>query len=175
MTARTCPEAAEQRAEHLAILGARYVLELCVGPSMSTLRPAYARHGIDVRGNDIDDQWKPDLLGHCLTINWAPFDTIVFAPPLSVGCTGRRQDALSIDEVMPSYQNFWGRFRFLHKRGVMVLPARAWSTSTDRRQYHQLLARVLCSSRFDVESIPLNAGRRGTRKYIDMYLTPRIC
>lgn len=109
-TARTCVEAAWQRAEHLAILGARRVLELCVGPSIHTLRFAYDAYGIEVTGNDLDPQWRPDILGDCLTVDWSPYDTIVFAPPLSRGCTGRRADALSVNEVTPSYEDFLTRW-----------------------------------------------------------------
>ena len=166
IVATTCPEAAAQRAAHLARLGAQRVLELCVGPSLATLRQAYAAHGLTVTGNDIDPKWQPDLLGHCFTIDWSEHDTIVFAPPLSRGCTGRREDALTIGAIQPRYVDF---LRRLNRRGVLVLPARSWATSADRRAYYEVIACAHAAG-FTTEPRPLIAGRRQIRKYIDVYL-----
>lgn len=172
LTAHTDPECAAQRAEHLAILGVESVLELCAGPSLKTLEMAYAFHGIQVTGNDIDPRWR-DLyplgswvIDDALTINPRPFDAVVFAPPLSRGCTGRRSDALMIDEVEPGYTRFlwclgvWGYTGV----GVLVLPARALATGPDREQLYRLLS-LLPSH----ELIPLVAGPRRIRKYVDVY------
>lgn len=167
-TARTDPEAALQRAENLAILGVRSVLELCVGPSLRVLEAAYARVGISCVGNDIQRRWReyyPQgrwVLGDALTVDWSPFDAVVFAPPVTRGCTGKRVDALRIDEVFPRYDDFLAR----PYAGVraMVLPARALATRWDREQMHALIG-----SR-SVEVVPLTSGRRRIRKYVDVYL-----
>lgn len=172
-TARTDPECAESRAEHLAMLGVRSVLELCVGPSLRTAEQAYSRQGITVTGNDIDARWQryyPDglwLIGDALQVGWSLFDAVVFAPPLSVDCTGKREDALSVNEVFPRYRDFLSR-PFAGVR-VMVLPARAIATSADRREMHDLLSSVYDDSH-DVTVIPLTSGRRRIRKYVDVYI-----
>lgn len=168
-TARTSDECAQQRAEHLATLGARNVLELCVGPSLRTLATAYGWYGIYVTGNDIDPRWQrayPSsrwIIGDALALGWAPFDTVVFAPPLTAGCTGRREDALRIEQITPSYRDFLAKpFDGLR---VMVLPARALATADDRRELYALLA--LIDGPYDL--IALTAGRRQIRKYVDIY------
>lgn len=171
-TARTDPECAAQRAENLAIIGVESVLELCVGPSLRDLEAAYGRHGIRVTGNDIDPRWR-DLhpsgswvIGDALLMDPRPYDAVVFAPPLSRGCTGRREDSLMVDEVEPAYTHFlielmgWG-YRGV---GVLVLPARALATGPDREQTHRLLSNIPSH-----EVIPLVAGPRRIRKYVDVY------
>src|SRR5271165_6757205 len=96
-TARTRPACAAARAENLAALGVSSVIELCVGPSLRTLQAAYAKHNIRCTGNDITRRWKnyfPDgdwLLGDALAVDISPFDAAVFAPPVSLGCSGRRE------------------------------------------------------------------------------------
>lgn len=167
-TARTDPEAALQRAENLAVLGARSVLELCCGPSLRTLERAYAQHGIRCTGNDIDRRWleyHPHgrwIIGDALTADWSSFDAVVFAPPVTRGCTGRRIDALRISEVFPRYADFLS----LPHRGikVMVLPARALATRYDRQEMYDLIGDRT------VEVVPLTSGRRRIRKYVDVYL-----
>ncbi len=171
-TARTDPECAAQRAEHLAILGIETVLELCVGPSLGTLEEAYDRHGITVTGNDIDPRWREYhpkgrlIIGDALLVDPRPFDAVVFAPPLSRGCTGRREDSLSVDEVEPGYTRFllellgWG----YQGVGVLVLPARALAGGSDREQLQRLLSNIPSH-----EVIPLVAGPRRIRKYVDVY------
>lgn len=168
MTARTSPEAALQRAENLAVLGARTVLELCAGPSLMVLERAYAQHGIYVVGNDIDQRWidyYPKgswVRGDALQVDWSPFDAVVFAPPLSKGCTGKRDDALRVSEVVPRYEDFLSR----PYRGwrVMVLPGRALATRDDRREVYDLIEDR------QAEVVPLTSGRRKIRKYVDVYL-----
>lgn len=174
-TARTDPECAMQRAEHLASLGVRTVLELCVGPSLRELEEAYKQHGIVVTGNDIDERWKhyyPKgswVIGDALAVEWSTFDAVVFAPPLSRGCSGRREDALRISEVVPSYRSFVDRLS-AHILAVLVLPARAKATREDRTELFQLVSSIPCHN---VEAIDLTAGRRRVRKYTDLYLIPR--
>ena len=172
-TARTCPECAAQRAENLAALGARSVLELCCGPSLKTLEDAYKKYGIKVTGNDIDFRWKNYyrkgrwLICDAMAIDTSEFDAIVFAPPLSRGCTGKREDSLSALEVTPSYSDFI-------KKGVgaritvMVLPGRLLATAKDRQQYHHLLSRLDIKKHFDL--MPLTSGRRKTIKYYDLVI-----
>lgn len=57
-TANTNLTCATQRAENLFILGARKVLELCVGPSLQRLELEYRKFGISCAGNDIDPRWR---------------------------------------------------------------------------------------------------------------------
>lgn len=167
-TARTAQEVALQRAENLAILGARSVMELCVGPSLRVLEESYAKHGITVFGNDIDRRWRDYhprgrwVIGDALAVDWSQHDAVVFAPPLTKGCSGKREDALRISEVFPRYHDFLS----VPYRGirVMVLPARAMATSADRREMHDLIGDRI------VDVVPLTSGRRKIRKYVDIYI-----
>ena len=173
-TARTTSEIAIIRANHLACLGIKSVLELCVGPSLQTLHEAYRQCNIEVYGNDIDPRWQrywPDgkwIIGDALSIPWAA-DAIVFAPPLSRGCTGRREDALRISQVNPAYTRFIKEWA---DRGpsiaVMVLPARSWATPQDRSEYHGLLTFARRFGR--ISPIEMSAGVRRIRKYVDIYM-----
>lgn len=175
-TARTAPECADQRADHLFVLGARNVLELCVGPSLPELERAYRARGMSVTGNDIEPRWQrahPSgqwIIGNALEVDLKGFDAVVFAPPLSLGCTGRREDSLSVLDVRPSYLDFVGGLNSSwHGIVVLVLPARSLSTRHDREQYFHLV-----SSLPPGELIPLRSSRRGIVKYHDYYFrTPR--
>lgn len=165
-TARTCPECAHQRAENLAVLGVKTVLELCVGPSLEALEQAYTEFGIKVVGNDIDPRWQtyyPSgewLIGDATKLNTSGFDAVVVAPPLSRGCSGKREDSLSLEEVTPSYYDFLGI-----KAPVVayVLPGRTLSVKEDRRQLYRFLSRL----QGRVEVVPL---RKKVTKYLDIYL-----
>jgi hypothetical protein len=133
----------------------------------------YSRYSITVSGNDIDDRWEkyyPEgrwIIGDALKINWSSFDAVVFAPPLTHGCSGKREDSLMVNEVSPRYTDFLGS----HFNGikVMVLPARSIATSSDRKEMHKLLASVYAEQK-EVSVIPLLAGKRGIRKYVDVYI-----
>ena len=176
-TACTNKEAAFKRAENLAMLGASNVLELCVGPSLEVLETAYHSFGIEVTGNDIESKWKvyyPEgnwIIGDALKQDYNPFDTIVFAPPLSKGCTGKREDSLSIKDVTPTYYKFLFGALIRKYAGniVLVLPARCLSTKKDREQLYRLLAFV-SQNKLTFEMIELKCGRRKIRKYVDVYL-----
>lgn len=167
-TARTLYECALQRAQNLYLLGATRVLELCAGPSLETLESAYETFGIKVTGNDIDKRWADYYprgdwrLGDCLSISYMDFDAVVFAPPLSRGCSGRREDALAIDQVFPRYTDFMAR-RFGGVR-CLVLPARSFATRQDRAQFFHLTFDLL-----NPDVVPLVAGHRRIRKYVDVY------
>lgn len=167
-TARTNIECAYQRAENLAVLGVKKVLELCTGPSLKVLEEAYDFYNIDVTGNDIEPRWRDYypkgkwLIGNCLTVNWDAYDAVVFAPPLSVGCSGKREDALKISKVTPRYSDFmWRRYDGIR---CMVLPARSLSTYGDRDEFFKLLGTI-----DNADVVPLHAGTRKIRKYIDVY------
>lgn len=154
------------------------VLELCVGPSLRDLERAYACHDIRVVGNDLDPRWVryyPQgqwLVGDALAIEWAGFDAVVFAPPLSRGCTGRREDALRVDEVFPRYSDFLARLGAeCSPVAVMVLPGRALATPRDRAATHHLLARCCRRS----ELVPLLDERGRVCKYHDLYLYGEPC
>jgi hypothetical protein len=176
LTAHTNENSANQRAENLAVLGARNILELCVGPSLSCLEMAYGRFGLQVTGNDIDDRWKryyPKgkwLIDDALNVNLEPYDTVIFAPPLSKGCSGTREDSLSIDQVNPGYYSFLDKVKKDNYDGlfVLVLPARSLATNQDRKQFYRLV-NCIRDMGFTVEEYSLTNGKRNTRKYVDLY------
>lgn len=174
VTARTCLDVADQRAENLAILGVKNVIELCVGPSLCTLEQSYQRYGISCSGNDIQSRWSDYyrkgrwLLGDCFQVPHEAFDGIVFAPPLSKGCTGRREDSLSIDEVFPRYTDFLSKLS-PGKTFVLVLPARSWATRQDREQYFNLLAKIHARG-YSADAVAMTSGKRKITKYIDLYV-----
>lgn len=187
-TARTCVAAATQRAVHLAVLGVKKVLELCVGPSLSALTRAYASHGVSVVGNDIDRRWvayacrygggaEQWRIGDALEIDPAGCDAVVFAPPLSRGCTGRREDSLRVDEVTPGFGSFLQRAREIaYARvavAVMTLPGRAFATHVDRHATYRLLS-LAAYGWSRVEVVPLFDARGRVVKYHDVYLTGRL-
>jgi len=176
LTASTQEECALQRALCMAGIGSvRRVLELCAGPSLPTFERAYAHHGISVTGNDIDSRWQRSypggkwLMGDALTVPLAGFDAVVFAPPMSRGCTGRREDSLMVWEVEPGYLDFVARLGSFKGIVVLVLPGRALATRDDRTQFYELQARL------PVPSCPvtLRAGHKGIAKYHDLYLDLR--
>lgn len=165
-TARTCLECAHQRAENLSILGVGKVLELCVGPSLRALEGAYRRFGIGVTGNDIDPRWKGYypagkwLIGDAREIDVSGYDAVVVAPPLSRGCSGKREDSLSLDKVVPSYYDF---LNLNSKVIVYVLPGRTLSIKEDRKQLHRFLAQLSGK----IEVVPL---KKKVVKYVDVYV-----
>jgi hypothetical protein len=177
VTARTCWECAEQRAENLHVLGSKKVLELCVGPSLSLLERAYEKYGIEVTGNDVDRRWRNYyprgrwVIGDALAMDYAGFDAVVFAPPLTNGCTGKREDALSVLTVQPRYLDFVRRLGGYRGVAVLVLPGRSGATSYDREEFFELLARLPVA----FEVIPLKAGKRKIVKYYDVYLECSRC
>jgi hypothetical protein len=174
-TAHTDIECCQQRAEYLHILGARKVLELCVGPSLKDLETEYRKFGIDVTGNDVEERWKdlyPEgkwVIGNCMEVDLSPYDTIIFAPPLSVGCTGKREDSLSIFEVEPKYKEFYGRLSNIGIQPrifVMTLPGRTLSNKFDREMFYKLKAMLLVNDEdYKVELMPL---KKKVTKYYDL-------
>lgn len=164
-TATTCKICAIQRAENLAILGIKNVIELCVGPSLKTLEKAYNHFNISVTGNDIDKRWKiyyPKgswIIGDARKIDVSQFDGVVIAPPLSKNCSGKRLDALSLDEIIPSYYDF---LHLKNKTVVYVLPGKTLSIKEDRRQLYKLLKNFS-----NYELIPL---KNKIIKYVDVYV-----
>lgn len=179
-TARTCPEAAQQRASFLHSWGAKSVLELCVGPSLETLTEAYRVYGIECWGNDIDPRWKhyypPGnwIIGDALTIELSGWvDAVVFAPPLSRGCSGRREDSLQVEQVTPSYLDFLRRWEQLPKgRGpghaILVLPARTMVPGRDHEQLYKLMDQVRRFGGRDEWATEIKVGRRQIRKYVEV-------
>lgn len=147
-TANTCTICAQQRAANIASLYLfnnkhRTVLELCVGPSLPVLEQCYNEHHINVIGNDIDTKYlkqSPNLIiGDCFLINYNVADVVVFAPPLSKGCSGKREDSLSIDQVTPSYYDF---LKLRKEKAVLVLPGRSKATKQDREEYYKLIKQL---------------------------------
>jgi hypothetical protein len=185
-TASTKLEIAWQRAENLFCMGVKSVLELCVGPSFDVLWDAYNAHEITALGNDVDPRWQGEwsdmvwITGDCLHIHW-PTSAVVFAPPLSKGCTGIRGDSLLINNVTPTYIEFlqeWRRRINVSQLqshwsyrppaiGVLVLPGRSLSTKEDRSQLHRLYSYILNLGFDSVEMIEMIDG---CRKYVDIYI-----
>jgi hypothetical protein len=177
-TARTDPEVAARRAETLAVLGVKSVLELCVGPSLRVLEEAYREQGISCVGNDVDRRWQQYYpqgvwrIGNALEIPWSG-DAVVFAPPVSKGCTGRRVDSLRVCDVRPGYVDFIRTLRkntvatFGPRVAVMVLPARCLANRFEREEFYHLLYQVQGLGR--VEVIEQLCGRRKIRKYVELY------
>lgn len=172
-TARTRPTCALQRLQNLVCLGSEKVLELCVGHSLEVFDEAAKKLGIEVTGNDFDSQWKSFyptgrwIMGDAIGISWEGFDSVVFAPPLSRGCSGTRADSLMINQVSPGYDKFLSRALVETPRvAVLVLPARSLATRQDRDEYYKLLAATR-QVWLNVEPIPLVADV--IRKYVDVY------
>lgn len=174
-TASTQFSCALARAENLACLGVKTVLELCVGPSLKKLEEAYRRYGIDVVGNDIDPRWRDYyskgkwLVGDAIRIareQERKFDAIVVAPPLSRGCSGTREDSLSLEEVTPGYDNF---LNLKSKITVYVLPGRTLSLKNDRIQLFKFLKKI----EGKIELIPLKDSKGKVTKYLDIYENKR--
>jgi len=163
-TANTSYICALQRAENLAILGCKTVLELCVGPSLKILELSYNKFGINVVGNDIDSRWRNYylggewIIGDARKVKTDNFDAAVFAPPLSKSCSGCREDALSLDEVFPSYYDF---LNMKSKFSVFVLPGKTLSIKKDREQLHKFLSKLN-----NYEIFPI---KNKVNKYIDVY------
>lgn len=169
-TATTCKSCSFQRAENLYLLGVKTVLELCVGPSLKQLEEAYNSFGIKVTGNDIDPRWKKYylkgnwIIGNALELPFniiSKFDAVIVAPPLSKNCSGRRLDSLSIDQVIPGYEQF---FHLKNKVLVMVLPGKTLSLKNDRDQLFKLISKI---ENRKISIVPL---KEKVTKYIDLYL-----
>jgi len=167
VTANTKKGIAEQRAENLDILNATNVIELCCGPSLSVLGSAYNEYDIKVTGNDIDPRYEgyapdyPWLIGDCFEVDTKQYDFIVFAPPLSKGCSGRREDSLSIFDVTPSYLDALDCFK--DQNLCLTLPGKSLSTSKDRAEFYKLLS--LINRPFEVVLL-----KQKVTKYIDIYI-----
>lgn len=167
-TANTNLICATQRAENLFVLGSKNVLELCVGPSLQRLELEYRKFGISCVGNDIDPRWKNFYprgkwhIGDALSLDVSGYDTLVFAPPLSQGCSGRREDSLSLDKVTPSYNDFLEAYKNFKGIKVLVLPGRTLSLREDRDKLHKLLSNI---DNYDI--VPL---RKRIVKYVDIYI-----
>jgi hypothetical protein len=167
-TARTRLETARQRAEHLSLLGAKNVLELCVGPSLQTLEKAYKQLGIEVTGNDIEERYRSYyprgkwIIGDACEIDCKNFDAIVVAPPLSKGCSGKREDSLAIFDVAPKYESF---INASNRIVAFVLPGKTLKCNkADLYKFISML-QTKDSSR-KIEVIPLVLG---CTKYVDLY------
>jgi len=168
-TAYTIDNIAEQRARNIKkIFNPRNVIELCCGKSLNILKKHYQKQGIKIYGNDIDEKYleiNPELvIGDCLKIKHNKFEVCVFAPPLSKGCSGKREDALSIEEVEPSYYDF---INLNLDKFLLVLAGKTFSIRKDRNQYYKLL-NYLDSKGYIVEIIPLKYKK--INKYIDLYV-----
>jgi len=173
-TANTCLVCAEQRAENLASLGVRTAIELCVGPSLSVLENVYKQRDISVTGNDIDPRWQAFyprgkwIIGDAREINpriLSVFDAAIVAPPLSRGCSGRREDALGLTQVQPAFESFLG---LPTKVQVYVLPGKTLSLRQDRSDLHAFLKKIKTKYRTaSVEVVPL---KNKVTKYVDVYV-----
>lgn len=170
-TAKTCIEAAKLRAEYVSAFKCKKIIETCVGPSLKTLEQEYSKYGIECWGNDIDSRWAKYynkgkwVIGDALAIPYSGFDLVLFAPPLSKGCSGKREDALSPLMVQPSYFNFLNRFKNDPlKRAIITLPGRSLSTKQDRAETYFIINKA--SEIGIVKSHPLYV--KGVLKYLDL-------
>lgn len=174
-TARTCLDCAQQRAENLYVLNVSTVLELCVGPSLKQLESCYAQYDIQTTGNDIDARWKDYypkgkwLIGDATKLpETNNFDAVVVAPPLSKGCSGRRLESLSLEQVTPSYYGFVQLQPKIVT--VHVLPGRTLSLKDDRKQLHKFLNHLERQPKVkSVSVVPLKFKNKVT-KYVDVYV-----
>ncbi|HEU5116104.1 MAG TPA: hypothetical protein VFT74_05445 [Isosphaeraceae bacterium] len=185
--ARTCPEAAVQRAQRMYDHGITSVMELCVGPSLRQLHLAYRQKGIFCCGVDIDVRWKNyaeqwnlqnEMIVSDALRTMYHAQAVVFAPPVSRGCTGKREDMLRIDEVGPRYLDFLAEYVRQRCCGisrpqlaVLVLPARSTrGDRIDREQFNRL--RSDCYEYADhVETFEIKVGRRQITKYVELWLS----
>lgn len=172
-TASTNAQVAKQRAAHFASLGIKDVIELCCGPSLQVLSQAYRYQGIRCVGNDIDPRYaveEPLLgwkLGDCFDIEITE-EMVVFAPPLSRGCSGKREDALSIFEVRPGYAQAVTHFK--SKYLTLVLPGKTLSLKQDKSELYKLLS--MC---YESGWIPKYYPRIvGCTKYIDIVCEQQV-
>jgi hypothetical protein len=169
LTANTCGVCASKRAFNIASLYyPKSVLELCVGPSLPVLAHHYRDYNILTTGNDIDKKYLKQspiniLIGDCFSINYNPYDVVVFAPPLSKGCSGKREDSLSINQVTPSYYDF---IKLRKEKAVLVLPGRSKATKQDREQYYKLITQLYYHN-INFIVVPLI---NKVVKYYDVYL-----
>ena len=178
-TARTSENCARQRAQNLRRYGAHSVLELCVGPSLRGLENAYREVGIRCRGNDIDPRWKAVypkgdwILGDALIVKIPKdVDTVMFAPPLSRECSGKREDSLSIFKVVPSYTSFMLRdFPENVLRVCLCLPGRTFSTRKDRGDFYCLYSFLQRLPEF--HRIEWDEIEEGCTKYVDICVSRR--
>lgn len=150
-------------------------MELCVGPSFATLSKEYSKFGIVCYGNDVDRRWVPKdpelkerfVHADAFCIRYDVYDAVVFAPPLSRGCTGKREDALRVDEVDPPYSEFIERLAWMKtppKLAVLVLPGRSLSTKRDREATYKV---VNLASQLGI--VELQERRdEGIMKYLDI-------
>lgn len=174
-TAKTNINVAKGRAKNLYSMGVKNVIELCVGPSLKTLEKYYDQYNIDVVGNDIEEKWKkyyPEgnwIIGDSLRIDYSNFDACVFAPPLSKGCTGKRCDSLSIDEVSPSYYDFIENENCKNII-VLVLPGKTLSTKKDKNQFYKLLSFLYKKGYSYIDIKKMKGVKNKITKYIDIYI-----
>lgn len=171
-TANTNILCAQQRASYLAYNGCKSVIELCVGPSLKILEQAYKKEGIKVYGNDIETKYKkyyPQgnwIIGNCFDIKIPKdVDTIVFAPPLSKGCTGTREDSLPAKLVTPSYMDAINKFTNYNL--VLVLPGRTVSVRSDKEYFHKLLHYIFRLNKYPSYYYLYNK----VVKYVDIYIS----
>lgn len=176
-TANTSLVCADTRASELWKLGVNNVLELCVGPSLSVLESFYKERNMECWGNDIDARWEKYypkgkwIIGDAIEVfknHYFKFDGIVFAPPLSIGCSGKREDSLKIFDINPSYIDFLETMKKVNFKGhvVFVLPGRALATKEDRNQFYKLL-NMINANYGDVRRVDLIDG---CRKYTDIHI-----
>lgn len=181
-TANTSEECSKQRASALWKAGTSKVLELCVGPSLSCLEKSYNDVAIECWGNDIDGRWRKHyphgkwIIGDANEVarnHHQIFDAMTFAPPLSSGCSGKREDSLMIDEVMPSYTNFVSMMHSdTNYNGllVLVLPGRCLATKDDRDQFFKL-CNFVHTMYADVVRMDIIDG---CRKYVELHIKTRL-
>ena len=102
------------------------------------------------------------MIGDALDLDVSGFDAIIFAPPLSMGCSGSREDSIPLEQVNPLYRSFLQTYRGYTGVKAMVLPGRTLSLRHDRDELYKLLNDIP-----DYELVPL---RDKVVKYVDIYM-----
>ena len=180
-TAKTHELCLQQRIQNVKSIfpEVNFVLETCAGISSVKIAKAYKEAGYQISTNDIDSRYKkhePNMIvGNALTLDFSSYDLVVFAPPLSKGCSGRREDSLSIYEITPSYESFLDRaFHFKNLKGVgLVLPGKTFSSASDTAQFYQLIRSIYFGFASFYPSATYHQRElkvKGCTKYVDLYL-----
>jgi hypothetical protein len=173
-TARTSQAVAASRAKSLHQKQCSTVIELCVGPSLKVLEKEYSRYGIKTTGNDIDIRWTNFykkgnwIIGDALELDLTRFDAAVFAPPLTRGCTGRREDSLAISQIHPKYEEFLTKAvdHLPCKYLVLVFHGRVLSLRSDKSYLYKLF-----NMAYDIgftNIVERKDAKNKVTKYIDM-------
>lgn len=180
-TATTNQDCIDQRIQNIkrAFPSSLKIIETCAGISSVFLKESYREAGFHITTNDIDPRYqryeKDMVIGDVLSLDFSSYDVVVFAPPLSRGCSGNREDSLMIEEVRPSYREFLANTIFLENlQGIcLVLPGRTFSTARDKEQFYSLVSciyNLFSSHQPNGQAFEKKLVVKRCTKYVDLYL-----